>query len=610
MTRDSIEKRRRFRKEREMTSDSGAGKVYDSRILRHLWTFVVPHRVLFFTAMLSYPFAALFQLAQPWIVKEAVDKHMKTQQLDGFWVLIAAFIGVIVLEFGARFYQTILTQLLGQRVTKDLRLALFDKLQKVDIGFIERNPIGRMMTRVTNDVESIGEAFSLGAVSILGDIVMLTGIIIMMFYMNVQMTLYAFAVLPVLIAVILFFRPYSRDAFRAVRLHLARINGFLNEAISGMAIIQVFRQEREMAREFEEVNSQYRDANFQSILYDAMTYAIVEGVGTVAIALMVLFGARDMVASHVELGVLVAFIDLVRRFFAPITELSTKYTIIQSAMTSAERCIDLLGEKPSVVDAVAPKQLPPLSTALRFEDVSFGYGKDGPTILTSMSFTVKKGEKVAIVGPTGAGKSTIVKLIARFYDPSSGRVTIDGTDLRELGLDDLRKRLAVVMQDPYLFDGTVRENIAFGHDALTQEMMEAAARRTQASVVIQKLPEGWESTVGERGAKLSSGERQLIAFARALALDPEILVLDEATSAVDPETESIIQKGLEALIEDRTAVIIAHRLSTIRRADRILVIAAGRVVEEGSHDELLAKGGVYKKLYELQFAEAAEPAAA
>lgn len=610
MTRDAIEKRRRFRKERELTADTGTGKVYDSRILRHLWAFVVPHKTLFFTAMLSYPFAALFQLAQPWIVKESVDKHMKTQQLEGFWVLIAAFIGVIILDFVARFYQTILTQLLGQRVTKDLRLTLFDKLQQVDIGFIERNPIGRMMTRVTNDVESIGEAFSLGAVSILGDIVMLTGIVIMMFYMNVQMTLYAFAVLPVLIGVILFFRPYTRDAFRLVRLHLARINGFLNEAISGMSIIQVFRQEREMAREFEEVNSHYRDANFQSILYDAMTYAIVEGVGTVSIALMVILGSRDMVSSHVELGVLVAFIDLVRRFFAPITELSTKYTIIQSAMASAERCIDLLGEKPAVVDTASPKKLPPLSDALRFEDVSFGYGKDGPTILTGMSFTVRKGEKVAIVGPTGAGKSTIVKLIARFYDPTSGRVTIDGTDLRELGLDDLRKRLAVVMQDPYLFDGTVRENISFGHDSLTQENLEAAARRTQASVVIQKLSEGWESSVGERGAKLSSGERQLIAFARALALDPEILVLDEATSAVDPETESIIQKGLEALIEDRTAVIIAHRLSTIRRADRILVIAAGRVVEEGSHDELLAKGGVYKKLYELQFAEAVEPAAA
>jgi ABC-type multidrug transport system fused ATPase/permease subunit len=431
-----------------------------------------------------------------------------------------------------------------------------------------------------------------------------------MLYLDARLTLYAFAVTPVLLFVVLFFRPYARDAFRAVRKHLARINGFLNEAISGMSIVQVFRQEKEMSREFEEVNASYRDANFQSILYDAMTYAIVEGIATVAIALTILLGAPSIVSGAVELGVFVAFVDYLRRFFAPITELSTKYTIIQSAMASAERSIDLLDEKPSVLEPKAPKTHGPLQDALRFEGVSFAYSPKAPPVLSSMSFTVRRGQKVAIVGPTGAGKSTIVKLIARFYDPTAGKVTIDGADIREFSLSGLRKRLAVVLQDPYLFDATVRENISFGHDHLDQATLERAAERTQALSVIEKLPEGWDTKVGERGARLSSGERQLCAFARALALDPELLVLDEATSAVDPETEARIQKGLEALIEDRTAVIIAHRLSTIRRADRILVIGGGHVVEEGSHEELLAKGGVYKKLYELQFAEAAERPAA
>jgi ATP-binding cassette subfamily B protein len=606
----AIEKRRRFRKERELSPDAGSGKVYDKRILMSLWGFVVPHRVLFLLSMISYPIASLFQLAQPYIVKLAVDDHLVPKKLDGLGVLIWAYVGIVVLEFGARFYQTILTQLLGQKVTKDLRLALFGKLQTVDLGFLERNPVGRLMTRVTNDVESIAEAFTMGAVSILGDIVTLTGIVIMMLWIDAKLTLYAFAVLPVLIGVVLFFRPYARDAFRSVRTHLARINGFLNEAISGMAIVQVFRQEKEMSREFAEVNAAYRDANQQSILYDAMTYAIVEGIGTIAVALVIVLGASALGGVGAEIGVFVAFVDYLRRFFAPITELSTKYTIIQSAMASAERSIDLLSEKPSVVDPVEPKTIGPLANELRFEDVSFAYGKGTPEVLSSMSFSVKRGEKVAIVGPTGAGKSTIVKLIARFYDPTAGKVTIDGTDVRELSLPDLRKRLAVVLQDPYLFEGTVRENISFGHDELTQETLQMAAQRTQAQAVIDKLPEGWDTNVGERGARLSSGERQLCAFARAMALDPELLVLDEATSAVDPETEARIQRGLEALIEDRTAVIIAHRLSTIRRADRILVIAAGKVVEEGSHDELLKKGGVYKKLYELQFAEAAERPAA
>lgn len=593
---------------RELSPDVTLGKVYDARILRRVWQFVRPHQRLFGLAMLTYPVASALQMTQPYLVKVAIDEYLVPKRLEGFGLLVLGYLGFVVLEFGARFYQTILTQLLGQRVTKDMRLALFARLQTVDVSFLERNPVGRLMTRVTNDVESISEMFSAGAVSILGDLFTLSGIVIVMLSLNWKLTLYAFAVLPVLITVVVISRKYARDAFRAVRTHLARINGFLNEAISGMSIVQVFRQEPRMRAEFEEVNAAYRDANFSAIRYDSMTYAIVEAISTIAVALVLLLGLGLFEKGSAQIGVFVAFVDYLRRFFGPITELSTKYTILQSAMASAERCIDLLDEKTRVLDAHSPKPLGPFARALELDQVSFAYG--AAPVLNRISFTVRRGEKVALVGPTGSGKSTIVKLIARFYDPTEGSVRLDGLDLREISKDALRSKLAVVLQDPYLFDGTVRENIAFGAAAADDRSLEAAAERTQALEVIQGLSEGWDTQVGERGSRFSSGERQLIAFARALAADPEILVLDEATSAVDPETEARIQRGVDALIRDRTAVIIAHRLSTIRKVDRILVLAGGKIVEEGSHQELLEKAGIYKNLYELQFTEAVERPAA
>jgi ATP-binding cassette subfamily B protein len=610
MTTTAIKTEKRARKQgaRELSPDVTLGKVYDWRIVKRLWLFTKPFKLLLFASLVSYPIASAFQMGQPYLVKVAIDQHLVPKKMEGFGLLIAAYIGFVVLEFMARFYQTLITQLLGQKVTKSMRMALFHQLQNVDIGFLEKNPVGRLMTRVTNDVESIAEMFSAGAVSILGDFFTLGGIILVMLSMSVRLTLYAFAVLPFLLAVVLVFRKYAREAFRLVRTHLARINGFLNEAISGMALIQVFRQEKKMMEEFEDVNGAYRDANFLSIRYDAMTYAIVEGVSTVAVALVLLFGFQLFEKGSAEIGLFVAFVDYLRRFFGPITELSTKYTILQSAMASAERCIDLLDEKRTVVDPSTPRPFGDFSKALEFENVSFSYGE--APVLHNLSFTVRRGEKVAIVGPTGAGKSTIVKMITRFYDPTAGAVMIDGTDIRQISCDALRSKLALVLQDAYLFDGTIKENVSFGTKNGDLKVLEKAAERTQALELIESLPEKWDTKVGERGGRFSSGERQLIAFARALAADPDILVLDEATSAVDPETEARIQKAVDALIADRTAVVIAHRLSTIRKVDRIIVLAHGRVVEEGSHDELLAKDGVYKNLYELQFADAVERPAA
>lgn len=588
------------KKIREMSADVAFGKAYDARLMKRLWPFVKPHHALFFMALVSYPVASALHLIQPYLVKVAVDEHLVPKVSEGFLIIVLGYIAAVILEFGARYFQTILTQLLGQRVTKDLRGSLFSHLQKVDLAYIERNPVGRLMTRVTNDVESISEMFSTGAVSILGDIVTLTGIVAMMLFLDWRLTLYAFAVTPLLLIVVLAFRRPARNAFRDVRAMTARLNAFLNESISGMTIIQIFRQEQNAAKEFDEVNRAYKNANFRSIRYDALTYALIEGLSNVAIGALIFFGVSLFAQGTVQIGVFVAFIEYLRRFFGPITELSTKYTVMQSAMASAERCFDLLDQQPSITAPARPRTLDGPLQSIRFEHVTFGYGT-GPAVTHGLDLEIRRGEKVAIVGPTGAGKSTIVKLLARFYDPREGRVTFDGIDARELDPGALRSRLAVVLQDAYLFDGTVRDNVTLGRE-ISDQALHAAAERTRAIEVVRHLEDGWNTQLGERGARLSSGQRQLIAFARALAHDPEVLVLDEATSAVDPETEALIQQGLSALMEHRTAVVIAHRLSTVRQADRIVVLAGGHVVEQGPHEALLAKGGFYKSLYELQFA--------
>lgn len=600
----SAQRRRRREAPRGLTQEVTFGRAYDARLVKRLAVFFKPHRVLLLASLLSYPIVSVFHLLQPYLVKVAVDEHLVTRELEGFEWILLALVAAIALEFVGKFAQTLLTQLLGQRVTRDLRMRLFQKLQEVDLSYIEKNPVGRLMTRVVNDVESLTETFSTGAISIVGDMVTLFGIIVMMLALDWQLTLYAFSIMPVLFVFIMIMRRYAREAFRRVRTLLSRINAFLNEAISGMTIIQTFRQEKAMMGEFAEVNRELRDANFDAIRYDALTYAVVEGLSTIAIALLMLLGASLFERGAVEIGTVVAFIDYLRRFFAPINELSTKYTVLQSAMASAERCVELLDQEPTVVESVPSCAPGPLSNALSFENVRFAYTEEGGDVLRNVNLTFKKGEKVAVVGPTGSGKSTLVKLAARFYDPSEGRITLDGVDIASITLDNLRHRLAVVLQDAYLFEGTIRDNVRFGDPDLPEQRLREAADRTRASEVIARQPDGWDATVGERGARLSVGERQLVAFARALALDPEFLILDEATSSVDPETEALIQAGLEELIRDRTALIIAHRLSTIRSVDRIVVLSHGYVVEEGTHEELLAAGGIYRKLYELQFAEA------
>lgn len=595
-------------KRRAVTEEVRFGKAFDFRLIRRLMPFFGPHWGLLCLTAITYPVVAAFHLIQPYLIKVAVDQYFVPRTLDGFeWVILALLIAMI-LEFGVKVIQAVVTQTLGQAVTRDLRGALFRRLQEVDLAYIEKNPVGRLMTRVTNDVGSLQEAFSSGATSIIGDIILITGIVGMMLFLDWRLTISSFAVLPFLALFVQFMRKRARDAFREVRTQLSQLNAYLAESISGMRIIQVFGQENYVADEFAEVNKAYRDANFLAIRYDAMTYAVVEALGTVATACLLVFSFGFFEYGGIEVGVFVAFVDYLRRFFAPITELSTKYTMLQSAMASAERCVDLLDQEPTVIeprnDARSDKKVVQMMDALRFNDVHFSYsGTAGPMVLKGLNITLRQGEKVAVVGPTGAGKSTLVKLICRFYDPTQGSISVDNVDLKHMTFDELRLRLAVVLQDPYLFEGTIRDNISFGVQQPDDHILLDAARRTRALNVIQRLPDGWDTQVGERGGRLSVGERQLVAFSRALARNPEILILDEATSSVDPETESLIQEGLDALLKDRTALIIAHRLSTIRRVDRIIVMANGQVAEEGSHDELHAQNGLYRQLYELQFTD-------
>ena len=583
---------------RELSEDVTFGKAYDHRLVRRLAVFFRPYRLLLFTAMLSYPIVSGLQLVQPYLVKVAIDRHLVTGELEGFGWIVGLTILALVLDFGARFGQTILTQNLGQRVTRDLRRTLFDRLQGADLSYIERNPVGRLMTRVTNDVENLSEAFSTGAVSVVGDVVTLIGIVVVMLSLDVKLTLYAFSVLPLLVVFVAVVRRGAREAFRQVRTHLARINAFLNEAISGMDLVQAFRQEPEMEREFGEINGRYRDANFKAITYDAATYAFVEAMSLAATAMMLVLGLGLYEAGAVEIGVFVAFVDYLRRFFQPITELSTKFTVLQSAMASAERCVDLLDRRPSVQPVSVGAPTTDDEETVRFEDVRFRYSEDGAEVLRGLDMVVRKGERVAVVGPTGAGKSTIVKLLARFYDPRGGIIRFAGEDIRTLPVESLRRRMAIVLQDAYLFDGTLRENVRYGSPEASDAALDEAAELTQAVEVLERREQGWDAPVGERGGTLSSGERQLVSFARAMVRDPELLILDEATSAVDPETERLIQAGLENLLRGRTAIIIAHRLSTVRSADRIVVLDKGRVAEEGTHEALLARDGLYRSLHQ------------
>ena len=576
------------------------GKAYDLRLMRRLWGYLRPHRRLFLLAMAALPLTSAAMLAQPYILKVAIDDYIAKGDAPGLGFVALLFGGAMVAEYVFYYVQYYLTMLVAQRSLADMRREIFAHVQRLPASYFDRNPVGRVVTRMTTDVDVINEMFAAGVISIIMDLLTLVGIIAIMAVLDWRLALVTMALLPIMALAINFFRVAARSNYRVVRERIARINAYLQEAISGMRVIQLFAREPAMARRFQRFNDDHRRANHTSNIYEASLFSLVEAVNSISFALVVWYGGWQILGGALALGTLVAFFEYVQKFFVPIRDFSSKYAVMQSAMTAAERVFQLLDTPTESETGTAVAGPAARSGGIEFEDAWFAY-KGDDWVLRGVSLRVEPGETVAFVGATGAGKTTIVRLLNRFYDLRRGRILLDGRDVREWDLEALRRRIGLVFQDVFLFSGTVADNITLGRADIPRERVVEAARRVNAHGFISRLPRGYDEPLRERGNNLSTGQRQLIAFARALAFDPEVLVLDEATANVDTETEVLIQEALDELFRGRTSLVIAHRLSTIERADRIIVLHHGQVRETGTHAELLAARGLYSRLYQLQY---------
>src|SRR5712692_10278846 len=590
--------------------DEILGKAYDAVLTRRLVGYLAPYKVWVGVSIVLLLLQSLAQIVPPIIAKDIVDQAVipavngAISRYDASTRL--ATLGVVylvVLAVGAaiRFGQTLLTTWVGQRAMYDLRLELFRHLQFLPLSFFDRNPVGRLMTRITNDIDALTDMVTRGVVSIFGDIAMVVLISGAMLLLDWRLAIVAFISLPILIALTAYFRGMMRDSFRAIRIRLARVNAYLAETLSGMSIIQLFTREKPSFDQFDELNKDLLAANQGQVRAMSVFQPTVNFTRNATAALLFVVGANWVLDAQLSIGTLVAFWQLLNQFFQPILDLSEKYNIMQAAMASSERVFRLLDTHSNILDPQSPVELPHVRGEIAFDNVSFAYN-EGDWVLRDVGFTISAGESVAIVGATGAGKTSIISLISRFYDVQKGKILLDGVDLRDMTQADVRKHVGVVLQDPFSFAGTIASNIRLNETGIGDEQVRSAARFVNADKFIDRLPEGYETVVTERGSTLSVGQKQLLAFARAIAFNPEILlVLDEATSSVDTETEHLIQDALAKLMSGRTSIIIAHRLSTIQNVDRIIVLHKGRMVEMGTHRDLLAQRGVYHRLYELQY---------
>lgn len=589
--------------------EEALGKAYDARLMRRLLRYLRPHRLRVAFAVLLLLGAAAVELVGPWLTMIALDRAIPDGDTRLLLLLSLAYAVSLFAGFVLQYGQAMITTWLGQKVMVELRRQIFAKLQRLELPFYDRNPVGRLMTRVTSDVETLNELFSSGVVTVFGDVFTLVFIIGAMFVMDWRLALLTLAVMPLVFIVAIVFRTRIREAYRDIRVRLARINAFLQEHITGVTVIQLFGREPDVRRRFADVNRDYLDAHLRSIRYYALFFPAIELLTAVALALILGWGGISILNGTVTVGVVAAFLQYARRFFRPIQDLSEKYNMLQGAMASSERVFRLLDEPEPERAGRAPAE--PARGRIEFQNVWFAYGRvaepgsDGERawdwVLRDVSFVAEPGERVAIVGHTGAGKTTLIGLLLRFYEPQKGRILLDGADIRELDVAALRARIGLVLQDVFLFSSSIRDNIRLGRTDIGEARVRQAAERVGADAFIARLPGGYDQALGERGASLSVGERQLLSFARALAWDPQILILDEATSSVDSALEERIERALETLMQGRTSLVIAHRLSTIQNADRILVLHHGELREQGTHQQLLTRGGLYARLHELQF---------
>jgi len=582
------------------SDDEILGKAYDSKLMKRLLYYIRPYRKYVVLAILMTVIVAALGPIRPLLTQIAVDKYIAKGNFTGLMWVSILMIFSLLFQSAMQYYLTYYTQLLGQKTIYDLRVQLFAHTQKLALKYYDKTPIGRVVTRVTNDVESLNELFSSGIIMVFSDIFIIIFILVFMFAMDIRLTLVTLSVMPVLVYSTFLFRKKVRESYREVRFHLARLNSYMQEHITGINVVQIFHKEKDELKRFSEINADNRVSNIKSIFYYAIFYPGVEFLGSLAFGLIIWYGGGEVLHKSLTIGVLVAFIQLMEMFFRPIRDLSEKYNIMQTAMASSERIFKLLDNETFILNPEVPVKLPRIKGEIEFKDVWFAYNTED-YVLKNISFKINPGETVAIVGATGAGKTSIISILSRFYDINKGSILIDGHNIKDVDKEELRKYISIVLQDVYLFSGTIKSNISMNNENIPFEKIVESAKLVGADKFIEQLPDKYDEIVKERGATLSVGQKQLLSFARALAYDPQVLILDEATSSIDTETEILIQRAIEKLLIGRTAIVIAHRLSTIQNADNIIVMHKGEIRESGNHQELLAKRGIYYKLYQLQY---------
>src|SRR5215213_4481093 len=588
--------------------EEAIGKTYDFRVAKRLLGYLKPYWQLAAVALVLTVLVNVLVSLQPRFTQIAVDDYITPKQTDGIWIFSLAFFALFLFRFIFSYIQEILLNTVGQKVMFDLRTQIYTKLQEQEVAYYDKNPVGRIITRITSDVDALNELFTSGVIDVLGDLVIIFAIIAQMFWYDWKLALVSLITVPLLFAATNWFRKHARNGFDKVRTRTAKLNAFLQEYISGAQTVQLFNAEEKTQKRFNEINDEYRTANIETIYYYSIFYPMVDFIGTIGVAIVIWFGGYQLLqgmstsGSFLTIGIVIAFVQYSQQLFQPIRDLSDKFNILQAAIVASHRIFLLLDLPVEIESPEQPKKTGKARGKIEFENVWFAYREEN-WIMKDVSFTINPGESIALVGHTGSGKTTVTNLLMRFYDVRKGRILLDGVDVRDWDLHDLRENFAVVLQDVFLFSGSIEDNVRLGNKEISEEKIHWAAEEVHAAEFIEKLEEGYKAEVKERGAGLSVGQKQLISFARALAFEPTILILDEATSSIDTETEQLIQQAVERVLRDRTSIVVAHRLSTVQRADQILVLHHGELRERGTHQQLLARRDLYWRLYKLQYAD-------